>query len=114
MEAGANRDYAPLHYDRDYARGVGAPDAFADTPFIQAILEAGLRSWMGSGGWLELLEIRMERFNLVGTLVSAHGEVVSIEPDQDGGRVELKVWLESDRVQTVSGRAVLRLPAADR
>jgi acyl dehydratase len=112
MEAGANRDFTPLHHDREDARATGAPDAYANTMFIQTILEAGLRCWMGDTGWLEELDIRMEAFNLVGTVVSAHARVIDRRPELDGGTVVLDVWLESDGKRTVSGRARVRLPRA--
>jgi acyl dehydratase len=112
MEAAANRDFTPLHHDRDDARATGAPDAYANTMFIQALLEAGLRSWMGARGWLEELEIRMEAFNLVGRVVTAHGRVTKIEPDAGGGAVWLDVWMEADGERTVVGEARVRLPQA--
>lgn len=113
MEAAANRDFTPLHHDRDDARATGAPDAYANTMFIQALLEAGLRTWMGSRGWLEELEIRMVAFNLVGRLVTAHGRVSRVESDGDGGAVSLDVWLEADGERTVVGEARVRLPHAE-
>jgi acyl dehydratase len=112
MEAAANRDFTPLHHDRDDARATGAPDAYANTMFIQAIIEAALRSWMGARGWLEELDIRMEAFNLVGSLVTARGKVTDVVDAGDGGTVCLDVWVEADRVRTVVGRARVRLSTA--
>lgn len=113
MEAAANRDFTPLHHDRDDARATGAPDAYANTMFIQALLEACLRSWMGPRGWLEELEIRMVAFNLVGRVVTAHGRVAKVEPELEGGTVWLEVWMEADGERTVTGQARVRLPGAD-
>jgi len=110
MEAGANRDFSPLHHDREYAVATGGPDAYANTIFIQAILEAALRMWMGDRGWLQELEIRMEEFNVVGAFVAAHGRVTDVRDQLDGRRVSLDVWVESDRVRTVVGTAVVQLP----
>jgi acyl dehydratase len=113
MEAAANRDFTPLHHDRHDARATGAPDAYANTMFIQALLEAALRTWMGSRGWLEELEIRMVAFNLVGRVVTAHGRVSKVQPDVDGGAVWLDVWLDADGERTVVGEARVRLPNAE-
>jgi acyl dehydratase len=113
MEAAANRDFTPLHHDRDDAKATGAPDAYANTMFIQALLEAALRSWMGARGWLEELEIRMEAFNLVGRFVAAHGRVAEVRVEPDGGTAVLDVWLEADGLRTVHGRAQVRLPRAE-
>lgn len=112
MEAGANRDFTPLHHDREDARATGAADAYANTMFIQAMLEAALRSWMGDRGWLDELDIQMDAFNLVGTVVTAYGRVTEVTPNDDGGTVSLDVWLEAERVRTVVGRAQVRLSNA--
>ena len=112
MEAAANRDFTPLHHDRDDARATGAPDAYANTMFIQAMIEAALRSWMGARGWLEELDIRMEAFNLVGTFVTACGRVTDVIPEGDSGTACLDVWLEADGVRTVVGTARVRLATA--
>jgi acyl dehydratase len=112
MEAAANRDFTPLHHDRDDARATGAPDAYANTMFIQAIIEASLRQWMGPQGWLDQLNIRMESFNLVDTFVTAHGKVVDIEEGEHSGVVAFDVWMTADGKRTVSGNARVRLPRA--
>lgn len=112
MEAAVNRDFTPLHHDRDDSRATGAPDAYANTIFIQAILEAALRTWTGPRGWLEELEIKMQAFNLVESFVCARGRVADISYDDNGGTVTLDVWLDADDLQTVVGRASVRLPGA--
>jgi hypothetical protein len=50
IEAGVNRDFTPTHHDVTLAVASGAPAPYAKTPMIMAMLEAGLRSWMGIEG----------------------------------------------------------------
>jgi acyl dehydratase len=104
MEAAANRDFAPWHLDPAAARGSGAPAVFANTTFIETLLEAGIRSWCGSDARIRTLDFALKDFNCVGDVVSAAGEVTA----KDGERVvELAVWLESGRGRTVEGSARL-------
>lgn len=113
MEAGVNRDYTPLHHDDEDTRLTGAPRSYANTMFIQALLEAALRSWMGDRGQLRKLGIKMISFNLAGSLLSAGGVVTAIDGDGDGGQrdVHIDVWMRSDETLTVTGTAVVSLPS---
>lgn len=106
MEAGANRDFSPIHFDPEVARASGAPDAFANTTFNETLIEAALREWAGLGARIRTIEFRMRDFNAVGDVVSAAGVVTATHAD---GTVELDVWIESDRGRTVTGSAVVVL-----
>jgi acyl dehydratase len=110
MEAGANRDFSPIHFDAEVARASGAPHAFANTTLNETLIEAALREWAGLGARIRTIAFRMRDFNAVGDVVSATGTVTAV---QDDGRVELDVWIESDRGRTVQGSAVVELPAAE-
>ena len=106
MEAGANRDFSPIHFDGEVARASGAPDAFANTTFNETLIEAALREWAGLDARICMIEFRMRDFNAVGDVVSAAGEVTAAHPD---GTVELNVWIESERGRTVTGSATVAL-----
>lgn len=114
MEAGVNRDFTPLHHDDEDTRRTGAPRSYANTMFIQAFIEAGLRTWMGDRGALRELRIRMISFNLAGTLCSTGGLVTRIVPSAAPGEAEvhLDVWVRSDGTLTVTGTAVISIPVA--
>ena len=107
MEAGANRDFSPIHFDADVARASGAPDAFTNTTFNETLIEAAIRRWAGLGARIRTIEFVMRDFNCVGDVVSAAGVVTAASDD---GTVELEVWIESHRGKTVQGRAVVVLP----
>ena len=111
MEAAANRDFAPIHHDRDIARATGAPDAYANTMLHQAIFEATLRQWMGLGGRLRKLRFSMRSFATTGAELTGGGRVTGLRPDGDGGFVDLEIWTESGGNRAASGTATVWLPA---
>lgn len=121
IEAGVNRDYTPTHHDPALAVASGAPAPYANTPMIMAMLEAGLRNWMGAEGRLIELDFRMRKFNLVGSLLEIGGRVTSlgaVAPDcgLDGGEwgeVTLDCWIESRADRTVEGLARVALRKCD-
>jgi hypothetical protein len=111
MEAGANRDFTPIHHDRDLTRATGAPDPYANTMLIQSVLEATLREWMGLAGRLRTLCFSMRAFATAGTIMSGHGRVTAIRAEPDGQFVDLDVWTASDGTQTATGTATVWLPS---
>jgi acyl dehydratase len=111
MEAGANRDFTPIHHDREITRATGAPDPYANTMLIQSVLEATLREWMGLAGQLRTLRFTMRAFATVGTIMSGHGRVTAIRAEQGGQFVDLDVWTDSDGSQTATGSATVWLPS---
>lgn len=111
MEAGANRDFTPIHHDRELTRATGASDPYANTMLIQAVLEATLREWMGLTGRLRKLRFSMRAFATAGTIMSGHGRVSAIRAEQGGQFVDLDVWTASDGAQTATGTATVWLPS---
>lgn len=111
MEAGANRDFAQIHFERDAARATGAPDIYANTIFLEGVIEACLRRWAGSDAVIEEITFRMKSFNLVGDRIAAHGIVTEV--DTATGRVTAEIWIQSPRGRTVEGQAVVGFDALD-
>lgn len=112
MEAAANRDFAPIHHDRDIACSTGAPDAYANTMLHQAIFEATLRQWMGLGGRLRKLRFGMRSFATTGAELTGGGRVAGLRADRHGGFVDLEVWTTSGGVPAATGTATVWLPRA--
>jgi 3-oxo-4,17-pregnadiene-20-carboxyl-CoA hydratase beta subunit len=106
MEAGANRDFAQIHFEREAARATGAPDIYANTIFLEGLIEACLRRWAGSDAVIEEITFRMLTFNCVGDRIAARAIVREVDPSE--GRAVLEIWIESPRGRTVDGRAVIR------
>lgn len=123
IEAGVNRDFTPTHHDPEVAVASGAPGPYLNTPIIMALLEAGIRDWMGAEGRLLELEFRMLRFNVVGSVVRFAGEVISIgdlEPEEGDdldarlwSGVEIGCWITNGHERTVSGTARVALRRVD-
>jgi acyl dehydratase len=109
MEAAANRDFARIHHDPEVARASGAPAVYANTTFVETLLEAGIRSWAGPAAWIRVLEFAMTDFTCAGDAVSAHGMVTAKQADGDEHVVELDVWVESPRGRSVTGVATVLL-----
>jgi acyl dehydratase len=110
MEASVNRDFAPIHSDKELARAAGAPTMFANVMLLQAVVEGALRTWMGDAGRLRRLTLSMQGFNLAGSVLEAGGVVTRTSPDGDDGTVDLDVWIEAAGVRTVVGTAAVSLP----
>lgn len=108
MEAGVNRDFAPIHSDRELAQASGAPDMYANTMLLQALFEAALRQWMGLGGRLRKLGFSMRAFTTPGHEVTVAGRVAGKRAQ---GMVDLEVWTEVQGVRTAEGTATVELPS---
>ncbi len=116
MEAGANRDFAPIHHDQPIAQAAGAAEPFANIMLIQALFEATLRRWMGLDGRLRALAITLRTFAPAGHLLTGHARVTGTRREDDGGSVELEIWTESAGTRAAVGTATIWLPvtSADR
>ena len=110
MEAAANRDFTPIHHDRELTRATGAPDPYANTMLIQAVFEATLRQWMGLAGRLRKLQFSMRSFAAAGAILSGHGQVIATRADDGGGYVDLEIWTESGGARAATGTATVWLP----
>jgi acyl dehydratase len=110
MEAGVNRDFAPIHHDQHSARAAGAAQPFANVMLIQAVLEATLRRWMGLGGRLRTLRVNLRSYATAGSVLSGHARVIGKQPEGDGGLVELEVWTEAAGERAATGTATVWLP----
>ena len=106
MEAGANRDFSPWHFDPEISKTAGAEHAFANTTLLETLLEACIRSWAGLGPRLRVLEFAMLRPSCAGQELSASGVVTATHPGERP-TVELDVWINADGRRTVQGSAVV-------
>jgi len=110
MEAGVNRDFAPIHHDREVAQAAGAAGPFANIMLVQALLEATLRGWMGLDGRVRRLAITTRSFAPAGEVMTGHGRVTGTRPEEHGGLVDLEVWTESAGARSAVGTATVWLP----
>jgi acyl dehydratase len=106
MEAAASRDFATIHFDPEAARASGAKDVYANTTFIETILEAAIRSWAGPAARLRMLEFAMKDFNCAGDVITAGGMVNRVRHTD----VDADLWIDGPRGRTVTGSATVRFP----
>lgn len=112
MEAGANRDFAPIHFDIDAARESGASGVYANTTFVETLFEALIRSWAGLAARIRTLEFAMLDFNCVGEEITAGGEVTACRDEPAGCTAELRIWIDGPRGRTVAGSAAVLFPSS--
>jgi acyl dehydratase len=110
MEAGVNRDFAPIHHDQQIARAAGAAEPFANVMLIQGLLEATLRRWMGLDGRLRKLTVNLRSYAAAGSVLTGHARVTAKRREGDGGLVELEVWTEAAGDRAAVGTATVWLP----
>jgi acyl dehydratase len=112
MEAGANRDFSPWHFDADVARASGAPALYANTTFVETLLEAAVRCLGRLNARIRSLDFAMRANTCVGLAVV--GGVVSAAASQDGEqRTTLDLWIDTPRGRTVTGTAIVALIDGD-
>jgi acyl dehydratase len=112
MEAGANRDFLPIHIDPEAARRSGAPTAYANTTLIETVLEAAVRLWAGPAARIRMLEFTMSDFTCAGETISTEGRVLAKRTEGGSSLIDLELGLYGDvRGVTVSGRATVSFPS---
>jgi acyl dehydratase len=111
MDCGVNRDFAPIHHDREIAQSLGAPDMFVNTLFLQGVYEAAVREWVGLDARVVAIRFRMHTFNCAGDMLLCSGKVVEKNLDDDGrSLVTLDVQTDTPRAgTTTSGQVVISL-----
>jgi hydroxyacyl-ACP dehydratase HTD2-like protein with hotdog domain len=104
--AGAQGDFYEIHYDQDYARGVGLPGVI-----LHGLLKAGflgqlVTDWLGDRGRLKSFEVSYRGIDVPGRQYSCKGRVTRV----DGNDVELEIWGEDeDGKKTTAGKATVVL-----
>jgi acyl dehydratase len=104
--AGAQGDFYEIHYDQDYARGVGLPGVI-----LHGLLKAGflgqlVTDWLGDRGTLTSFDVSYRGIDMPGHPYTCKGRVTRV----DGADVELEVWGEDESgKRTTVGSATVQL-----
>jgi len=111
-QVSGSQDYNLMHHDTEFARRQGAPDAYVNTGFIEALLSRSLTDFMGDTGFLKKLKHQMRRFNALGDTIKVAGKVTGKRIEGNEHLVECEVWVENNRDGvSVPGSAIVRLPS---
>lgn len=113
LEAGANRDFAPIHHNTEIAQSQGAPEMYANNVFIQSWWERAVREYIGLDGQIRKVgPFRMKIFNVVGETSTTRGRVLRKWQENGDNLVELEIWTESPKGTSVGpGPVIATLPA---
>ena len=104
--AGASGDFYQIHYDQDYARGVGLPGVILHGLLKAAFLGQLVTDWLGDEGEIRTLEVSYRGIDQPGAPYTCRGRVTSV----DGEEVALEIWGEDGSGQrTTVGSATVQL-----
>ena len=105
--AGASGDFYQIHYDQDFARGVGLPGVILHGLLKAAFLGQLVTDWLGDRGTLKAFEVSYRGIDQPGRSYRCRGRVAKV----DGDQVELEVWGEDpDGNRTTLGSATVEMP----
>jgi acyl dehydratase len=93
--ADASGDQNPLHQDDAFAQMVGFPGIIAHGMFTMAHLVKALTDWLGDPAALAEIDVQFRQVVFMDETITAHGEVVELDPPTR--RAKLNVWVELER-----------------
>ena len=104
--AGAQGDFYEIHYDQDFARGVGLPGVILHGLLKAAFLGQLVTDWLGERGTLKSFEVSYRGVDVPGKPYRCRGRVSSVT----GLRAELEIWGEDpEGNRTTTGIAVVEM-----
>lgn len=106
----ATRDFMPVHHDRDYANGQGAPDIFMNIISTNAYCSRYLTDWAGPEAIVKELAIRLGVPVFPGTVLRFSGTVTGVEVVDGEEVVDLELTAATDLGAHATGTARLTLP----
>lgn len=111
--AGASGDFNPIHWNQQFAIGVGLPDVIAHGMFTMATAARAVTDWVGDPGAVIEYGVRFTKPVVVpddGTGALLHVDAVVAEK-LDGNRVRVDLTARSDGEKVLGmARILLRLP----
>lgn len=109
--AGASGDFNPIHQDDEFARAAGMGGVFAHGMLSMGFVAQALTDWAGAGT-VRSLGVRFTGLVRLKDVITCKGRVLSKSSKDDAHLVELEVWAENQRGETVvTGKATLALPS---
>jgi acyl dehydratase len=109
--AGASGDFNPIHQDEEFAREAGMGGVFAHGMLSMGFVAQALTDWAGAGT-VRKLGVRFAALVRLKDVVTCRGRVLAKTSKDDIHDIELEVWAENQKGETVvTGRAVVRVPS---
>jgi acyl dehydratase len=108
----ATRDFMPVHHDRDYANGQGAPDIFMNIISTNAYCCRYLTDWAGPDAMLKHIAIRLGVPVFPKSTLTFTGTVTGVREDEGRQLVDVEFKASNDLGDHATGTATLALPTA--
>ena len=110
--AGASRDFYEIHYDKDFALGVGLPGVIIHGALKAAYLGKLMTDWLGDPGALRSLQCQFRGMDFPAESVICTGRVARTYVEDSQSLADCDIWIENSRGQTtVPGQATVTLPS---
>jgi acyl dehydratase len=104
--AGAQGDFYEIHYDKDFALGVGLPGVILHGLLKAAFLGQLVTDWLGDSGALRSFEVSYRGLDVPGRPYRCKGKVTAVK----GKEVAVEVWGEDpDGRRTTVGTATVEI-----
>lgn len=105
--------YDYVHFDRDYARAVGARDVFIATPHVVGLFSRLLTDWAGPEAEVRSITLKMNTQSCAGDLLQVSGHVGRVYTGEDGEHlvdvVDMKIG-HAHSANAATATATLALP----
>ena len=111
--AGASGDFNPIHQDEEFAKAAGMGGVFAHGMLSMGFVAQAVTDWAGAGT-VRKIGVRFTGLVRLKDTVTCRGRVLATSSGGDAHLVDLEVWVENQRGETVvTGRATVALPARE-
>jgi acyl dehydratase len=111
--AGASGDFNPIHQDDEFARAAGMGGVFAHGMLSMGFVGQVVTDWAGPGQ-VRKLGVRFVGLVRLKDTITCRGRVLAKSSKDDVHLVDLEVWAENDKGDTVvTGKATVVLPTRD-
>ncbi|HLX88964.1 MAG TPA: MaoC family dehydratase [Acidimicrobiales bacterium] len=107
----ASRDFMPVHHDKAYANGQGAPDIFPNILSDTAYCSRFLTDWAGPEAIVRRLAIRLGVPAFPGNTLRFEGTVSAVHRGDGEDIVEVEFRASSELGDHVTGTAELSVPS---
>ncbi len=108
----ATWDWHRMHYDQEYARALGFPDAVLDGQAQGAFFARAIMDWLGPMAFICKLSFRMRAMVLPGDTIRCEGEVREVAGDGDASLVTIAQTLKVGERLVGEADSVVRVPRA--